>query len=227
MNEKKDSGPARMTEKNIKVSIIIPAYNEGPRIGAVLDALETLPENWEIIVVSDGSRDDTVSIVKGFGCVTIIDLPKNVGKAAAMYTGYQKSQGEYVMFVDADLVGLKSHHLGELLKPILENKADMSLATLRTSDNVQVTLSHICFPHLSGQRAARREIWQKIFDTIPDIKSLRYGIEIAAKKISSGMHWKIKIIKWRGVSQVTKEQKEGLKKGLKSRAKMYKEMLGK
>lgn len=210
-----------------RISIIIPAYNEGPRIGTVLKTLKSLPEQWEKIVVSDGSNDDTVLVAKSFEGVKVLELPKNAGKAAAMYTGFKSSSGDYIVFIDADLLGLKVEHLRDLLAPVQRGDSDMSMASLRDPENVQVTLSHICFPHLSGQRAAKREIWKKIFDSIQDINSLRYGIEKKIKKISDCEKWNIEIIKWKGVSQVMKEQKIGFKKGVVSRLKMYKEMIRK
>ena len=86
----------------VKNSIIIPAYNEEAALPLVLKGLkDILDENFEIIVVDDGSRDRTVEIAKEHGVKTLVH-PVNMGKGAAMRTGIEKSRGKNVIFMDAD-----------------------------------------------------------------------------------------------------------------------------
>jgi dolichyl-phosphate beta-glucosyltransferase len=97
---------------SIFLSIIIPAYNEEGRIGASLETiLAYVAEQLysaEIIVVSDGSRDRTGEVVRGFqgrseATVQFFEQPRNMGKGAAVRRGMLAAQGEYRVFSDADL----------------------------------------------------------------------------------------------------------------------------
>jgi glycosyltransferase involved in cell wall biosynthesis len=92
-------------------SIIIPAYNEGPRIGATLDKILSYSQqcgwNAEIIVVNDGSHDDTAEIVcdraaKHCG-VRLLENPGNRGKGYSVRNGMLHASGETLLFTDADL----------------------------------------------------------------------------------------------------------------------------
>lgn len=93
------------------LSIIIPAYNESARIGAALEqVLACVHERkWpaEVIVVNDGSRDDTAEIVKriaaGDPLVRLIENPVNRGKGFSVRNGMLHASGEIMMFTDADL----------------------------------------------------------------------------------------------------------------------------
>jgi len=93
------------------VSLVIPAYNEGQAIVGTLTALETalaaLPYDWEVVVVNDGSRDDTVARARGFVSerlqVVVVDLSRNFGKEAALSAGLEIATGDAVLPIDADL----------------------------------------------------------------------------------------------------------------------------
>ena len=92
-------------------SIVIPAYNEAARIGRTLtNVLECVhARNWnaEVIVVNDGSLDDTAAIVREFAAqdplLRLIENPHNSGKGYSVRNGILHGQGEIVMFTDADL----------------------------------------------------------------------------------------------------------------------------
>ena len=96
---------------NPQYSIVIPAYNESARIGpALVEVLRTLDEKrWdaEVLVVNDGSSDDTAAIVQGFAAkdnrVRLIQNPSNRGKGYSVRNGILQAQGEVVMFTDSDL----------------------------------------------------------------------------------------------------------------------------
>lgn len=95
----------------IHLSVIIPAYNEEDRIGATLTSitayLRKQPYMSEVIVVDDGSRDRTVEraavSLSGMERHTILRLPRNRGKGAAVREGVLNAAGEFILFSDADL----------------------------------------------------------------------------------------------------------------------------
>jgi len=96
---------------DIAYSIVIPAYNEGARLGAtlekVLDYVHAQGWNAEVIVVDDGSRDNTADLVRGFAekepILRLVENPGNRGKGYAVRNGMLNARGNVVVFSDADL----------------------------------------------------------------------------------------------------------------------------
>lgn len=92
----------------IDISIVIPAFNEEERLPLslrkILDYFENRDETKEIIVVDDGSTDNTTAIItKEFPNVNLIKLGKNSGKGAAIRKGMLSANGNFILFCDADL----------------------------------------------------------------------------------------------------------------------------
>lgn len=97
MNEKVKGLPM-----DIKYSLIIPAYNEEEGLPVVLnDVFNLISENFEIIVVDDGSTDSTREVAQKFPC-RVISHEHNSGKGSAMKTGINEARGENIIFIDAD-----------------------------------------------------------------------------------------------------------------------------
>ncbi len=94
-----------------KYSIVIPAYNEGARIPAtlrsVVDCIRAHGWNAEVVVVNDGSRDNTAEVVRDFALqapeVRLLENPTNCGKGYSVRHGILQALGDIVMFTDADL----------------------------------------------------------------------------------------------------------------------------
>jgi glycosyltransferase involved in cell wall biosynthesis len=94
-----------------KYSIIIPAYNEGARLGTTLDRVLAYvrAQGWdaEVIVVNDGSRDGTADLVRGYAqsqpCLRLLENPGNRGKGYSVRNGMLNANGEVLLFSDADL----------------------------------------------------------------------------------------------------------------------------
>ena len=78
------------------------------------------------MVVSDGSTDRTVDIAWSYGA-RVIELTKNMGKSYAMKTGLDNTDASIILFLDADLIGLKPEHVINLIIPVYEDIADMTL----------------------------------------------------------------------------------------------------
>lgn len=113
--------------KTPEISIIIPAYNEGESIGEVLRRLMKIDwplHNMEIVVVDDGSTDNTSREVESLSSVKCVRHEKNLGKGAAIRTGIKNSTGEVIVIQDADLE-YPPEYIPSLVKPILTDNADI------------------------------------------------------------------------------------------------------
>ncbi len=82
-------------------SVIIPAFNEGPAIGEVLARLKTLPLTLELVVVDDGSTDDTGAVAKAHGA-KVIRHPINVGYGHSLKDGIRAAENDIIILTDAD-----------------------------------------------------------------------------------------------------------------------------
>ncbi|NLW24731.1 MAG: glycosyltransferase family 2 protein [Clostridia bacterium] len=196
------------------ISVVIPAYNEEKYIDKVLEVVVQVPVLQEIIVVNDGSTDHTAEVVKRYP-VKLINLPENMGKGGAMLKGAQEAQGEYILFLDADLVGLKTEHIDTLLSSGYQ-ELDMVVGIF-DSGRIRTDLAQVVAPFLSGQRIVKKEHLFKI----NNLHVSRFGVEIALTKYAAQNNLKVKEVVLENLTHVMKEEKLGLVKGLAARMKMY------
>jgi len=97
--------------ENLTYSIVIPAYNEGSRLGAtlqqVVEYVRAQAMNCEVIVVNDGSRDHTAELVRSYAAkdpmLRLLENPGNRGKGYSVRHGMLEARGEVIVFSDADL----------------------------------------------------------------------------------------------------------------------------
>jgi len=87
----------------MKVSIVIPFYNEAESVRAILDEVKSVrdPED-EIVAVDDGSKDGTAAILDGIPGITVLHLPRNTGQSAAIYAGLKAARGRIIATMDGD-----------------------------------------------------------------------------------------------------------------------------
>lgn len=184
----------------MKLSVIIPAYNEEKTIEkllhTVLETLQSPPPgitDFELVVVEDGSKDKTASILKNkFGQHKKISLffqPYNQGKGAALITGFSKARGDIVIIQDADLE-YNPKEYKTLIKPIVDNQADVVYGSRFKGETSRI----LFFWHSVGNKfltllsnmltnlnLSDMETCYKVFRTpiIQDMKleSKRFGIE--------------------------------------------------
>jgi undecaprenyl-phosphate 4-deoxy-4-formamido-L-arabinose transferase len=97
-------------DREAMISLVIPVYNEEPNLSRLLERLrpvmQKMGKNYEIIFVDDGSRDNTLSILKSFLIypeVRVVELTRNYGQHAAIFSGFSVVQGDIVITLDADL----------------------------------------------------------------------------------------------------------------------------
>ena len=111
----------------MKVSVVIPCFNEAGTIEQIVRAVRAAPlENIEIVVVDDGSTDNTAAILtEKVSSIAdqIIYLPRNAGKGAALRAGFAAATGDVIVVQDADLEYNPSEY-PVLLEPIFSGKAD-------------------------------------------------------------------------------------------------------
>lgn len=129
-----------MNNKNVMLSVVIPAYNESNGISKVLEELRTILDNthleYEIIVVDDGSNDKTAEIVQKYDYVQLVQHPDNRGYGASLKTGIKRANGDLILITDAD-----GTYPNESIPKLLEfsDKFDMVIGS-RTTKNVHVPL---------------------------------------------------------------------------------------
>ncbi len=115
-----------MTNNTPLVTVIIPVYNREKHIKNCLEIVTNQTyKNLEIIVVNDGSSDNSMNIVKQYPSVKIINHPKNKGLAAARNSGIDNANGEYIHFMDDD-DKINNSFYEKLLNASIETNADMS-----------------------------------------------------------------------------------------------------
>ena len=160
------------SDKKQKVSVIIPAYNEEETVADVVIVTKKLSYVNEVIVVDDGSSDKTVEEAKNAGAI-VISHKTNQGKGSAIQTGVKKAKGDILAFIDADISNLNSKKIDVMIKPILENKADITKTKFsresgRVTELTAKPLLGFFFPEvnfeqpLSGQFAGKRSALNKI-----------------------------------------------------------------
>lgn len=114
-----------------KVTIIIPAYNEGEGLARTLPELVPLAESsgWEVIVIDDGSSDDTADVTRANGA-RLLSHPYNKGYGAALKTGIRNASGDIIVMMDSD-----GQHSGAAIHKLLEHidRYDMVVGA-RSSD---------------------------------------------------------------------------------------------
>ena len=208
------------------VGVVIPAFNEANNLHTVLTAVSNAGWLSRAIIVNDGSVDDTVATVMKYATedsrMELIDLPVNRGKAGAMFTGVQALNTDLVIFLDADLLYLKSEHIQSLQRPVVDGSCDMSIALFRHG-RFYTNLSHRLTPNLSGQRCLWRDEAEKALQPVVDT---RFGVEMALTRYARAQGWRIQRVYWTGVSHRTKEEKRHGLSRISSRWQMYREIAG-
>jgi glycosyltransferase involved in cell wall biosynthesis len=114
----------------VKVVVLIPAYNEADLIKCTVEAALHIPGVSQVVVIDDGSRDGTGLLAAEAGA-SVVGLPSNRGKGAALTAGWQKAPGDIYLLLDGDL-GETAQFGRLLLEPIEAGEADMTIAKFGT-----------------------------------------------------------------------------------------------
>lgn len=204
----------------ISVTAIIPAHNEAQRVSKVLETVLATPGVDKVILVDDGSTDNTAEVGRRYPNVQVERLERNRGKGGAMLHGSGVSgSADVLLFLDADLIGITPSHVEALIAPVVSGEADMSLGKF-TGGRGATDLAQFLVPFITGQRAIKRTLFQ----SIPDLDSVGFGIEIAVTLHVKAARRPVRTVMLAGVTHPMKEEKMGFFRGACARMKMYAEM---
>ncbi len=207
----------------MSVTVLIPAYNEGSRISAVVDAVRAAGYG-DVLVIDDGSKDDTAERARIAGA-RVLSLRPNRGKGGAMLAGLQETRGEVVLFLDGDLAGFSKRTLRAMTDPVERGEYDQVIGVSEEATPVtsgrEDDASWEGKVILSGQRALRREYLLKL----PEHAWAGYGIEVWINDVVDRFGGRTAIFRLPGVVATYKWEKEGAAKGLAKMADMGAEVL--
>lgn len=220
----------------MKLSIVIPVYNEAKTIDKVISLVEAAPlpqaiTERELVVVDDCSTDGTREVLSQMSRphAVILFHEKNTGKGGALKTGFKRASGDIILVQDADLE-YDPNEYGRLLSPILADKADVVYGSRflggephrviyfwHMVGNKLLTLLSNMFSNLNltdmetCYKVFRRDVLERI-----DIQEQRFGFEpeITAKVASQAKKNDVRIYEV-GISYYGRTYAEGKKIGLK------------
>lgn len=204
----------------MKIAAVLPAYNEASRIADVVRSVCMAPSIAEVIVVNDGSTDDTAARVRAVGGAVLLSLPHNQGKGGAMAAGADATDADVLVFLDADLRGLRPEHVEALVAPVKTGRVAMAVGKFHGGRRI-TDWSQRLAPSISGQRAIKRAV----FEQIPAIACARFGVEMAITRFCRHYRVPTETVVLRGVTHPMKEEKLGFVRGWSARGRMYTEIL--
>ena len=219
-----------------QVAAIIPAYNESDRVCDVLETLCAACSVDEVICVTDGCTDDTVAQVNNWldsreenprVPARLLALSQNIGKGGAMAHGAHNTFADILLFLDADLIGLRPSQVDDMLAPMLRAKdpADMTLGLFGAVRGGLLGWwlgwCHRAAPSITGQRAIRRDV----FLSVPGLTRSRFGVEAAITgHVQSDPTLHVDYVYIHSVTHPIKEEKLGPLKGFRNRMRMYRDI---
>jgi len=214
-----------MNEYNLIVAI--PAFNEADIIDKTISGLSNIDYIDRIVVIDDGSTDNTREIVSRLD-VDLLSFDKNRGKGAALKEVFSKYKFKYICLIDADL-GLSSIESRKLIEPVLNGEVDFTIAQFPKRSKpgkkagfglvknlarkgVKFYSKRDIDNSLSGQRVYSKEV----IDSISYIPN-NYGIEVAmtSKALKEGFSYKNIAV------EMTHRYSDGSFKGYFHRAKQF------
>lgn len=190
----------------MRITAIVPVYNEEKTIGNLLDILISHDKIEKIIVVNDGSTDNTQKIITRYKSkkVRTISLKKNTGKGNAIRVGTRNIKSDIILFLDADLLRIKINDIDKLINPVLCGSAAMVIG-LMDKRNVISYIIMPYFPLTGGQRAILTRVFMEI-RKIPLIDG--WGLESVMNDYCKKKKLKIVKIKLDNIDHVGMQHKK-------------------
>ncbi|MGE4290550.1 MAG: glycosyltransferase family 2 protein [Salinivirgaceae bacterium] len=187
-----------------KVSAIICAFNEEKTIKEVILSVSKAVIVSEIVVVNDGSTDNTKEIIETLKEeieIMAIHLEENKGKGYAMATGVEYSTSDIIVFIDADLSNLKEEHFEQLITPIFNNECDMVLGQ---ATETLINYKFNPFKSFTGERAMLNK---DIMPILEEMKTSKFGVETLINLYFQAHEKSVKYIMLEGLKHPTKFDK--------------------
>ncbi|HKI86602.1 MAG TPA: glycosyltransferase family 2 protein [Thermoanaerobaculia bacterium] len=202
-------------EREMRVAAIVPAYNEEETLADVLSVLKSTDLVDEVLVVSDGSTDQTVGVARAMG-IKGIHLKSNQGKGVAMAVGVAQTRAPVLVFVDGDILKLSDYLLSQLIDPVVQGEVAMSIGVRNRGWLVNM-MHRRTGPLLSGIRCLKREI----FEAVPAEYQEGFRIETALNWACRRLGLKSTSTVLYGLKHRVKEKKRGFSVGLHARFSMF------
>jgi glycosyltransferase involved in cell wall biosynthesis len=178
----------------MKLSVVMPVYNERPTLRTMVERVLAVPVEIELLCVDDGSKDGSIEILreleKQYSQIRVLQQPHNMGKGAALRRGIQEATGDFVIIQDADLEYDPTEY-PRLLEPLLAGKADVVYGSRFMGDrphrvlyfwhsvgNSLLTLLSNCVTNinLSDMETCYKVFRREVIQSIP-IEENRFGFE--------------------------------------------------
>jgi len=198
-----------------RVTAIIAAKNEAGRIGRVLKVVCGHPLVDEIITVVNGSTDRTEEVAATFN-TKVINHPGEIGKTLAVKDGLEKATGDYILLLDADLVGLTQDDITKLLRPVLDGKVDFTMS-LRGNSIMMFKLMKCEF--ITGERVMKKSLLTDPF--IWARPEVGYGLEVRMNESLLKHKRTFCSVYLKDVGITYKARKDGLLSGIKQEINMW------
>lgn len=198
-----------------RVAAIVPAFNEQETLVDVVTVLKSTGTIDEVLVVSDGSTDETVRISRSLGVKTI-HLHQNYGKAMAMAIGVAHTDAPVLVFVDGDILNLSEYLLGQLIEPVVSGRSEMCIGIRHRGWLIDFFHARTG-PLLSGIRCVKREV----FEAVPDEYLQGFTVETALNWACRRLGLRTTTVVLCNLRHMVKERKRGLAAGARARYEMF------
>jgi glycosyltransferase involved in cell wall biosynthesis len=204
------------------IAAIIPTLNEELNVSGVLDVLRATEMLDEIILVDDGSSDNTVAILNQAATVDpriqVIQHNRNKGKGQAIFSGWAATSAPVILLLDADLKNLTPDHIHALLAPVIDHRADMTIGLFH-GGHFGTDFSHWLTPFLTGQRGLRAEL----LECVSHEAAGGYGFEVALTVTAGQNNYRTRVVPLKGVWHPSSEfrTERGYWNGILWRFRMY------
>jgi glycosyltransferase involved in cell wall biosynthesis len=198
-----------------RISIVISVLNEESTVSDVVKTSLQCRMVDEVIVVNDGSTDNTSKNLRSFfnnPKYTYIEFELNKGKSYAMVAGVEASEGEIIVFVDADLLGFEEKHIEQILNPLIKGEVDMVIGH-PTENKFDEKFNPLQM--LSGERAVFKK---DILPILEKMRTAKYGVETLINLYYKSQDKKIRYEFLWGIYHLIKFRKENLSSSLKNYA---------
>jgi glycosyltransferase involved in cell wall biosynthesis len=167
----------------VELSVVVPAYREGPRIHGnltrLIGELDKLNVTYEVVVVSDGNTDTTVREAKRVDspAIRVFHYPMNIGKGFALSCGVDQSAGDLVTFIDADME-LDPATIGRFIEIMQAEGCDAVIGSKRHPE------SQVAYPALRRLQSALYQILVRVLFNL-NLRDTQTGLKLFRRHVLS------------------------------------------